>query len=71
VWLNDDVQPPCSNEAVRTWEAEIERGHDMGDANGGRAGYSDSTVDEGGDALLATIFCRLTSQQSAIVQVSC
>jgi hypothetical protein len=67
VWLDDDIQPPCTHEAVSTREAEIERGHDMGDANGGRAGYSNPTMDEGGNALLATIFYEFISQQPGMV----
>ena len=54
--LDDDIQTPRSNEAVRAWERQAELVHDLGDADGGGAGDADAAVDEGCRAVFAASF---------------
>ncbi len=44
VWLDDHVQSPCSDKAVRTWEREAETGHHFGNADGSRARDANAAV---------------------------
>lgn len=56
VRLNDDVQPPCTNKAVCTWETQAQLVHDLGDADGGRPADPHSAVDESGGTINLALF---------------